>query len=106
MFLNTRGFWSNVVHKSKSLNKIECVVCRHYVNRPSTDDCRRAIADIPEDPPDKICKKPCVTKTKKPGILHRIKLKVLEGGSNFGSKLHLLRHFCFTHNSIIVIIET
>ncbi|CAB3230781.1 unnamed protein product [Arctia plantaginis] len=92
MLSNTRGFWSHVVHKSKSLNnKVECVSCRHYVNRPSKDDCRRAVADIPDDPPDKICKKPCVTKTKKPGILHRIKLKVLEGGSNFGTPFRMLK---------------
>lgn len=47
--------------------------------------CRKAMVEIPPKG-DPECPKPCKDRRKKkPGILHRIKLRVLEGGSNFGS---------------------
>lgn len=48
--------------------------------RMKSDDCRKALVDIPKKP---TC--PSERKEKK-GILHKIKLKVIEGGTNFGSR--------------------
>ncbi|CAF4810562.1 unnamed protein product [Pieris macdunnoughi] len=72
-----KELWSGVVASSKLLfNGV--AIQRRYAKK--NDGCRRAHADIPEEP------YPCERrKKKKPGILHRIKLKIVEGGTNFGT---------------------
>ncbi|XP_048479224.1 uncharacterized protein LOC105387887 isoform X3 [Plutella xylostella] len=68
------------------------VFIRYYAKKYSADDgCAKAIKDLPpkEDPEDPC--PPCDKKKKEKGILHKIKLKVLEGGSNFGTPFRLLR---------------
>lgn len=63
-------------------------LCRGYKKRRDDDGCRRACVDIPPEV-DPVCPKPCNRwGKKKNGILHKIKLKIMEGGSNFGSKFY------------------
>ncbi|KAI5638433.1 lactate/malate dehydrogenase, NAD binding domain-containing protein [Phthorimaea operculella] len=54
--------------------------------------CRRALRDIPEKA-DPDCPLPCKHRRipKKKGILYKIKLKILEGGSNFGTPFRKLQ---------------
>ncbi|CAK1555729.1 unnamed protein product [Leptosia nina] len=79
MHLNTKiSLWSGVVTSSRVLlNGV--VLSRGYAKRPD-DGCRRANADIPEEPYH--CER---RKKKKSNILHKIKLKIIEGGTNFGT---------------------
>lgn len=71
-------------------NKVCCALYRGYKKRRNDDGCRRACVDIPPDP-NPICPEPCNRwGKKKNGILHKIKLKIMEGGSNFGSKAYFL----------------
>lgn len=75
-----KELWCGIVDSSKLLFNSVGVMQRRYAKE--NDGCRRAHADIPEEP------YPCERrKKKKPGILHKIKLKIIEGGTNFGSKL-------------------
>lgn len=86
MLSRTRGFWSNLVDASKSLNqKTDWNFLRNYAKK-AKGDCSKAFVDISPEA-DPICPQPCVRRKKKEGILHKIKLKVIEGGTNFGSKL-------------------
>ena len=87
MMSKTRGIWSYLIGSSKNLNvHSDWILRRDYASPPrGPKDCKRALVDIPREP---ICDKDCERrKKKKGGILHKIKLKVLEGGSNFGCKL-------------------
>ncbi|XP_050677048.1 malate dehydrogenase, mitochondrial-like isoform X1 [Leptidea sinapis] len=60
---------------------------RGFARRPS--DCRRAHVDIPPKL-DPTCPVGCERKQRKDvGILHKIKLRILEGGSNFGRPFRL-----------------
>lgn len=82
---------SNLLSRSKCLwssfvgsFKTEALFVRTFAKKPD-DGCRKAMVDIPPDE-DPVCPEPCKRITKKEGILHRIKLRVVEGGTNFGSK--------------------
>lgn len=76
----SKCIWSSIVSNFKT----EALILRTFADK-SDDGCRRAIVDIPPDV-DPVCPKTCKRRSKKEGILHRIKLKVVEGGTNFGSK--------------------
>uniref|UniRef100_A0A2A4JWN5 Malate dehydrogenase, mitochondrial n=1 Tax=Heliothis virescens TaxID=7102 RepID=A0A2A4JWN5_HELVI len=86
MMSKTRGFWSYILSSSKYLNqRTDLVISRHYAKKPKDDGCSRAHADIASNP-NPLCAEPCERrKKKKEGILHKIKLKVIEGGTNFGT---------------------
>ncbi|XP_039756544.1 malate dehydrogenase, mitochondrial-like [Pararge aegeria] len=59
---------------------------RGYAKKQS-NECRKACADMPPSV-DSVCGEPCegkFKKLKKQGILHKIKLKIVEGGTNFGT---------------------
>lgn len=93
-------FWNSFRAVSRLITQCEVTV-RWYAKDPPCDtskpnpDCRRAHADIKPDV-DPNCPVPCETrKSKKKGILHKIKLKVIEGGTNFGSKLSYRNKFLF-----------
>lgn len=84
----TRHLCSNLLELSKLVSlRGDTVTNRSYVKKcESKGDCRRALLDMPKKV-DQICPKVCDRRTsKKPGILHRIKMKMIEGGTNFGSK--------------------
>ncbi|XP_034834901.1 malate dehydrogenase, mitochondrial-like [Maniola hyperantus] len=110
VFTLTKGLWDNVLNFSRvfvnnganrrryakrardnpcifSLSRIRVnnsVTNRGYAKKPS-DDCRKACVDIPPEV-DPVCNQPNERKTKKKqGILHKIKLKIVEGGTNFGT---------------------
>ncbi|KAH9639593.1 hypothetical protein HF086_010000 [Spodoptera exigua] len=87
----TREFWSHIVSSSRILNcQAESILRRCYAKRVKGDGCSRAHVDIPP-PVDPICPQPCERrKKKKEGILHKIKLKVIEGGTNFGTPFRRL----------------
>ncbi|XP_072944637.1 malate dehydrogenase-like isoform X2 [Epargyreus clarus] len=73
--------------KIKNVSKIknDGLFCRGYAKQRGDDGCRKAIVDMPPEV-DPLCPVPCERrKKKKDGILHKIKLKILEGGSNFGT---------------------
>lgn len=76
----SKCLWSNIVGNLRP----EALFVRTFAKKPD-DGCRRAIVDIPPDA-DPVCPETCKRRTKKQGILHRIKLRVVEGGTNFGSK--------------------
>lgn len=60
---------------------------RGYAKKVS-DECRKAYVDI-QPKADQVCPEPCERRTKKKqGILHKIKLKIVEGGTNFGSNYY------------------
>ncbi|XP_035444000.1 malate dehydrogenase, mitochondrial-like isoform X3 [Spodoptera frugiperda] len=83
----TLEFWSHVVSSSRILKwqAVEAIVCRCYAKKARNDGCARAHVDIPPAV-DPLCPQPCERrKKKKEGILHKIKLKVIEGGTNFGT---------------------
>ncbi|KAL4711500.1 hypothetical protein ACJJTC_000516 [Scirpophaga incertulas] len=62
---------------------------RHYAKKAG-DDCRMAVVDLPAKV-DPDCPQPCMRSTKKKrGILHKIKMKVVEGGTNFGTPFRRL----------------
>ncbi|KAJ0174541.1 hypothetical protein K1T71_009649 [Dendrolimus kikuchii] len=90
IFLNsTKCFWSNLFCASRILyHKPELNLLRCYAKN-SDDECRRALADIPPEV-DPLCPEPCEGRKKKKGILHKIKLKVIEGGTNFGTPFRRL----------------
>ncbi|XP_045500662.1 malate dehydrogenase, mitochondrial-like isoform X1 [Colias croceus] len=73
----TKGIWSGVMSSRLLVNTVS--IYRGYA-KERDDGCRRAEVDIPKDPV------PCERrKKKKGGILHKIKLKIIEGGTNFGT---------------------
>ncbi|XP_068617885.1 malate dehydrogenase-like [Battus philenor] len=80
----SRCFWASVFN-FKTDNFV-----RFYAKSKDEKECQRAIVDIPPAK-DEVCPEPCERRKTKKGILHRIKLKILEGGSNFGTPFHLLR---------------
>ncbi|KAL0871351.1 hypothetical protein ABMA27_005092 [Loxostege sticticalis] len=87
VLLKTKCLWSSLFSSSKSVNCLsQAVSVRWYAKKSkSGDECRRAIVDIPPDV-DPDCPQPCDRRPKKKeGILHKIKLKVIEGGTNFGT---------------------
>ncbi|XP_075980168.1 malate dehydrogenase, mitochondrial-like [Anticarsia gemmatalis] len=89
MLSTTRCIWLNLVNVSKTLNhRAECMFFRNY-DRRYKSGCRRALADIPPDP-NAVCSEPCKRRSKKTGILHKIKLRVIEGGTNFGTPFRRL----------------
>lgn len=83
-------FTSNLISRSKYLfgsfiNRHDTNLFRYYAKfKDDNKDCRKAIVDIPPKK-DEVCPGPCERRKKKKGILHRIKLKIIEGGTNFGS---------------------
>lgn len=97
MLSTSRCIWSNLNVASRFLNHAtECIFYRNYAKKYKKDDCRKAMVDIDPGPPDAVCTKPCDRRKKKEGgILHKIKLKVIEGGTNFGSKFYLLVSILF-----------
>lgn len=90
MLSKTRGFLSSLIEVSKHLNqRTEWTLLRNY-SKKCSGDCSKAFVDIAPDA-DKICPQTSgKMKKKKEGILHKIKLKVIEGGTNFGSKFDVL----------------
>ncbi|KAM3965754.1 malate dehydrogenase, mitochondrial [Aphomia sociella] len=82
----SKYLWSNLWNVTKTVNYINnSVFTRGYGKKSGDDECRRAIVDIPSNV-DPDCPEPCTRrKKKKEGILHKIKLKVIEGGTNFGT---------------------
>ncbi|XP_045774888.1 uncharacterized protein LOC123873846 isoform X3 [Maniola jurtina] len=115
-FSLTNGLWDNVLNSSRMLGnngvnrrqytkQAKDSVCifslsrslvnnsvnkRGYAKKPS-DDCRKACVDIPPEV-DPVCNQPNERKTKKKqGILHKIKLKIVEGGTNFGTPFRSLQ---------------
>lgn len=76
----SKCLWSDIARNFKT----EALFIRTFAKKPDAD-CRRALVDIPPDV-DPVCPEPCKRRTKKQGILHKIKLKIVEGGTNFGSK--------------------
>lgn len=86
IFSKSKVVWDNGLNFSRVItNGIgKHISLRGYAKRD--DDCRRACVDIPPDV-DPVCPQPCERQKKtKKGILHKIKLKIIEGGTNFGSK--------------------
>ncbi|XP_026756353.2 malate dehydrogenase, mitochondrial-like [Galleria mellonella] len=82
----TKYLWLNLWSTRKTINNINYgIFTRWYSKKSDKDECRRAIVDIPTDAfPD--CPQPYLRrKKKKEGILHKIKLKIIEGGTNFGT---------------------
>lgn len=58
---------------------------RWYAKKGGRSDCRLAKTDLPPQA-DLDCPVPCEPQKKKRlGVLHWLKLKVIEGGTNFGS---------------------
>ncbi|KAJ8712437.1 hypothetical protein PYW07_005279 [Mythimna separata] len=86
MMSKTRGVWSYIVNSSKNLNiRTDRMLRREFADTKNPKGCRRALVDIRPQPDPNCpldCKRP---KKKKEGILHKIKLKIAEGGSNFGT---------------------
>lgn len=84
-FLNTTKYlWPNLFYSPRIISySPELSLLRPYAKH-SDNGCRRATADIPPEG-DPICPEPCDKKKKKKGILHKIKFKIIEGGTNFGS---------------------
>lgn len=95
MFYNSACLTSLALHQRKPfINNVPKTVCANLTNivrcyakkgRHRRSDCRLAKSDIPPAiDPD--CPVPCAQRRKKRlGILHWLKLKVVEGGTNFGS---------------------
>ncbi|XP_013148290.1 PREDICTED: probable malate dehydrogenase, glyoxysomal [Papilio polytes] len=89
-------FTSNLISRSKYLfgsfiNRHDTNLFRYYAKfKDDNKDCRKAIVDIPPKK-DEVCPGPCERRKKKKGILHRIKLKIIEGGTNFGTPFRELR---------------
>lgn len=74
----------------KTENRIIVTIFRNYAKN---DGCRRALVDIPSKK-DPVCPEPCNRwGSRKSKFIHKIKLKILEGGSNFGSKDNFNRSF-------------
>ncbi|XP_026746319.1 malate dehydrogenase, mitochondrial-like isoform X2 [Trichoplusia ni] len=90
MLSKTRGFLSSLIEVSKHLNqRTEWTLLRNY-SKKCSGDCSKAFVDIAPDA-DKICPQTSgKMKKKKEGILHKIKLKVIEGGTNFGTPFRRL----------------
>ncbi|XP_063829611.1 malate dehydrogenase, mitochondrial-like isoform X2 [Ostrinia nubilalis] len=85
MLLKSKYIWSGFVGSSKTLNNLSQALFVRWYAKKSGDECRRGIVDIPPDV-DPDCPQPCERrKKKKEGILHKIKLRVIEGGTNFGT---------------------
>lgn len=87
MMSKTRGIWSYIAKSSKNFNFwTDWNPRRGYADSKDPKGCRRALVDIPPDP-DPNCPVECERRKKKTGgILHKIKLKMIERGTNFGSK--------------------
>lgn len=85
MVSRTRCIWCNFFNPVKTINALsQTVFCRWYAKK-SGDDCRQAIVDMPPEV-DSDCPEPCVRRTKKKeSILHKIKMRLVDGGTNFGS---------------------
>lgn len=84
IFSSCKSLVSNFVTSEKSVLPSVNMFFRSYAKKSNAGDCRRATVDIPPEV-DSLCPKSCETNKNKEGILHRIKLKVIEGGTNFGS---------------------
>ncbi|XP_053610560.1 malate dehydrogenase, mitochondrial-like isoform X1 [Plodia interpunctella] len=82
----------NVSRKMRSLlvdmAKLACITdvpTVRWYSKEGDDSCRRALADIPPETDPKCPHASERKKKKKVGFLHRIKMKVIEGGTNFGT---------------------
>ncbi|XP_004931719.1 malate dehydrogenase, mitochondrial isoform X1 [Bombyx mori] len=85
VFIKSKHLWSCLLDAYVPLTFRSDVFNRCYAKKSGDDECRRALVDIPPDVDPK-CPQPCERiKKKKPGLLHRIKLRVIEGGTNFGT---------------------
>ncbi|XP_059048664.1 malate dehydrogenase, mitochondrial-like isoform X2 [Achroia grisella] len=81
----TKYLWSNLWTTETNNYINHSIFTRWYGMKSDKDRCRRAVVDIPPDA-DPDCPQPCIRQKKpKKGILHKIKLKVIEGGTNFGT---------------------
>ncbi|XP_037292958.1 malate dehydrogenase, mitochondrial isoform X2 [Manduca sexta] len=91
IFSRTKQLCSNLVSVPKFLTLAnEGVLVRPFAKKAGDGGCRRAIVDIPPEV-DPVCPQPCERRTKKKeGILHRIKMRVIEGGTNFGTPFRRL----------------
>lgn len=96
---NHRGFAKesrNITHNIFCSSRILVNNNREYAKKVS-DECRKACVDI-QPKADQVCPAPCERRTKKKqGILHKIKLKIVEGGTNFGSNYYFyIANLCFS----------
>lgn len=93
--LKARHFTGLTLHqRTPFVNSITQTACsnltnfvRWYAKKKGSkrSDCRIAKSDIPPEVNPE-CSVPCaLPRKKRPGILHWLKLKVVEGGTNFGS---------------------
>ncbi|CAG9564564.1 unnamed protein product [Danaus chrysippus] len=83
------NLWESVLGSSKVL-MTHGLSHRGYAKKKD-DGCRRACADIPLEK-DPVCPIPCDRRgKKKEGILHRIKLRLIDGGTNFGTPFRYLQ---------------
>ncbi|CAH2093086.1 unnamed protein product [Euphydryas editha] len=91
IFSKSKIVWESGLSFSRLVtNGIGKQIYRGYAKRDD-DGCRRACVDIPPDV-DPVCPQPCERhKKKKEGILHKIKLKIIEGGTNFGTPFRRLQ---------------
>lgn len=77
--VKSKCIWTSLINVRHDINFV-----RMYAKKVNEKDCRRALADIPPEG-DTVCTHPCERRQEKRGVLHRIKLKIIEGGTNFGS---------------------
>ncbi|KAJ8715177.1 hypothetical protein PYW08_005158 [Mythimna loreyi] len=93
MMSKPRGFWSYIINSSRTLNiRTDWILRRDYADSRDPKGCRRALVDIPPEP-DPNCPLECERrKKKKGGILHKIKLKIVEGGTNFGTPFRRIQY--------------
>ncbi|XP_064073612.1 malate dehydrogenase, mitochondrial-like isoform X1 [Vanessa tameamea] len=92
VFSKAKILWVSVLDSSRILTyTVGTRISHRGYAKKSSDDCRRACVDIPPDV-DPVCPLPCERrKKKKESILHKIKLKIVEGGTNFGTPFRNLQ---------------
>ncbi|CAH0725593.1 unnamed protein product, partial [Brenthis ino] len=90
VLMKTKYFCDTVLSSCAILTS-HSTLCRGYKKGVNDDGCRRACVDIPPDP-NPVCPEPCNRWGKrKDSILHKIKLKIIEGGTNFGTPFRRLQ---------------
>ncbi|XP_046969630.1 malate dehydrogenase, mitochondrial-like isoform X2 [Vanessa cardui] len=92
LFSKAKIVWVSVLDSSRILTyAVSTHISHRGYAKKGGDECRRACVDIPPDV-DHVCPLPCERrKKKKEGILHKIKLKIVEGGTNFGTPFRNLQ---------------
>lgn len=92
-------------HRTLFVNNIPQTVCtnlRWYAKKSGRkrSDCRLAKSDIPPEV-ELDCPAPCEPRKKnRLGILHWLKLKVVEGGTNFGSQHYV---YCIIFKELLTV---